>query len=246
MSAKKSVMPFRGLAGSRSAVRARSRILSARWALVVQTFRPWTIHRPSRRSARVWMRDVSVPALGSVTPNASVISPEAILRQVLPLHRLGAVLDDRRGREHVEVDRRGPGGAGPRRADLVEHDGGLGHAEAGAAVGLGNQDARASRCRRRPDELDRVLGLRGPSRASSPTRRCATAPPLPYGSAPATRSVRSPSCALPGRPRTGFRVARPPDLPRSASLAILGAWRRRRPSRTTSARSTTWRAATSP
>src|SRR5215468_4285245 len=47
-------------------------------------------------------------------------------RQVLPLHRLGPVLDDRRRREHVEVDRRGAGRSRARGADLVEHQRRLG------------------------------------------------------------------------------------------------------------------------
>ena len=59
-------------------VRARSRIRVACWALVVQTFRPFTTQRSPCFSARVWMREVSVPALGSVTPNAITVSPLAI------------------------------------------------------------------------------------------------------------------------------------------------------------------------
>src|SRR5262249_56973051 len=64
--------------GSRSLVRASRRILFACCALVVQTLRPLTIQRLPRRSARVWIRDVSVPALGSVTPNAITISAAAM------------------------------------------------------------------------------------------------------------------------------------------------------------------------
>ena len=71
-------MPLSGLAGSRSEVRARSRIRLACWALVVQTFRPLTTHLSPRFSARVWMREVSVPALGSVTPKAITVSPLTI------------------------------------------------------------------------------------------------------------------------------------------------------------------------
>ena len=71
-------MPLRGFCGSRSPVRASSRILLACCALVVQTLRPLTIHRSSRLTARVWIREVSVPALGSVTPNAITMSPAAI------------------------------------------------------------------------------------------------------------------------------------------------------------------------
>jgi hypothetical protein len=46
--------------------------------LVVHTLRPLTIQRSPFFSARVWMREVSVPALGSVTPNAMMVSPETI------------------------------------------------------------------------------------------------------------------------------------------------------------------------
>ena len=42
--------------------------------------------------------------------------------EVLLLHLGRAVLDDRRGREDVEVDRRGARGPRPRGADLVEHE----------------------------------------------------------------------------------------------------------------------------
>ena len=45
------------------------------WALVVHTFRPLTIQRSPCFTARVWMREVSVPAFGSVTPNAITVSP---------------------------------------------------------------------------------------------------------------------------------------------------------------------------
>ena len=72
---KKSVMPFRGFFGSRSLVRQSRRILLACWALVVHTLRPLTIHLSPCFSARVWMREVSVPALGSVTPKAITVSP---------------------------------------------------------------------------------------------------------------------------------------------------------------------------
>ena len=77
-SVKKSVMPLSGLAGSRSLVRASRRILLACWALVVQTLRPLTIQRSPFFSARVWMREVSVPEFGSVTPKAMTISPLTI------------------------------------------------------------------------------------------------------------------------------------------------------------------------
>jgi len=48
------------------------------WALVFHTLRPLTTKRSPRASARVWMREVSVPALGSVTPNDITISPVAM------------------------------------------------------------------------------------------------------------------------------------------------------------------------
>ena len=48
------------------------------WALVVQTFLPFTTQWSPFRTARVWMREVSVPALGSVTPKAITMSPLTI------------------------------------------------------------------------------------------------------------------------------------------------------------------------
>ena len=42
------------------------------------TLRPSTTKRSPVRTARVWMREVSVPAFGSVTPNDITISPLAI------------------------------------------------------------------------------------------------------------------------------------------------------------------------
>ncbi len=47
------------------------------WALVFQTLRPFTTKWSPRRSARVWIREVSVPAFGSVTPNDMTMSPVA-------------------------------------------------------------------------------------------------------------------------------------------------------------------------
>ena len=75
---KNSVSPLNGLAESRGAVRASSRMWVAFWALVFHTLRPLTMKRSPERSARVWMREVSVPALGSVTPKAMTISPVAM------------------------------------------------------------------------------------------------------------------------------------------------------------------------
>ena len=78
-SVKNRVMPLRGLAGSRSLVRVRRRMRLACWALVVQTFRPLTTQRSPFFSARVRMREVSVPEFGSVTPNDMMVSPVTIL-----------------------------------------------------------------------------------------------------------------------------------------------------------------------
>src|SRR5581483_6602599 len=80
-------------------------------------------------------------------------------RQVLPLERLAAVLDDRHGREHVEVDRRGAAGAGAGRADLVQQDGRLRHAEPRAAVLLRDDRAEPAGLGERADEVPRVLVL---------------------------------------------------------------------------------------
>ncbi len=75
---KKSVSPPNGLAGSRGAVRASSSVCVAPWALVFQTLRPCTTKPSPRASARVSMREVSVPAFGSVTPKDITISPLAM------------------------------------------------------------------------------------------------------------------------------------------------------------------------
>jgi hypothetical protein len=73
------------LAGSRGAVRASSSMCVAFWALVFQTLRPFTMKRSPLSSARVWMREVSVPAFGSVTPNDITISPVAMRGRTLRL-----------------------------------------------------------------------------------------------------------------------------------------------------------------
>ena len=77
-SAKKSVSPRRGARGSRGAVRASRSVWVASRAFVFQTLRPLRTKRSPRRSARVSIREVSVPAFGSVTPKDSTISPVAI------------------------------------------------------------------------------------------------------------------------------------------------------------------------
>ena len=75
---KKSVSPRNGFAGSRGAVRASSSMCVAWRALVFHTLRPLTMKRSPFFSAKVWMREVSVPAFGSVTPNDITISPVGI------------------------------------------------------------------------------------------------------------------------------------------------------------------------
>src|SRR5262249_18107442 len=77
-SVKKRVIPSKGRASWRGEVRASRRIFSACWALVVQTFWPLTTQQSPVCSAQVVMRDVSEPAVGSVTPKASSSSPAAI------------------------------------------------------------------------------------------------------------------------------------------------------------------------
>jgi hypothetical protein len=84
-SVKNSVSPLKGLAGSRGSVRASKSVWVAFWALVFHTLRPLTTKRSPLSSARVWMREVSVPALGSVTPNDMTISPVAIRGRYLRL-----------------------------------------------------------------------------------------------------------------------------------------------------------------
>ena len=46
-------------------------------AFVMNIFEPFTIHCPSRSSARVSVLPASEPAFGSVSPNAARLSPEA-------------------------------------------------------------------------------------------------------------------------------------------------------------------------
>src|SRR5262249_31338949 len=77
--------------------------------------------------------------------------------QIALLERRAAVLDDRHRRKHIEVNRRGAGGARAGRADLVEEDGRLGDAEAGAAVLLRDHDAEPAAGAEGLDELPRVL-----------------------------------------------------------------------------------------
>src|SRR5207247_9343717 len=85
-SVTKSVIPPNGFAASpRGDVRARSRMWVAWRAFVFQTLRPSTTQRSPLRSARVWMREVSVPAFGSVTPKDMTISPVAIRGRYLRL-----------------------------------------------------------------------------------------------------------------------------------------------------------------
>src|SRR6202007_614842 len=67
------------LSALRGDVRASSRILWAFCALLIHTFWPLTTQPPSTLSALVLMREVSTPAVGSVTPNAMRISPRASL-----------------------------------------------------------------------------------------------------------------------------------------------------------------------
>ena len=65
--------------GTSGSVRASRSPKLACWAFVVHTFWPSMTHRPPRRSARVSIREVSEPALGSVTPKAQRSSPRATL-----------------------------------------------------------------------------------------------------------------------------------------------------------------------
>ncbi len=51
--------------------------MCAFWALVIHTFWPLTTQPPSTFSALVLIREVSTPAVGSVTPKAIRISPLA-------------------------------------------------------------------------------------------------------------------------------------------------------------------------
>ncbi len=62
---------------SRGVVRTSSRHISQNGAFVVHTLAPVTTYSSPSRTARVRMEVVSVPASGSVTPNAMWSSPDA-------------------------------------------------------------------------------------------------------------------------------------------------------------------------
>ena len=133
-SVKKSVIPSSGLSSLRADVRASSRILWAFCALLIHTFWPLTTQPPSTFSALVLMREVSTPAVGSVTPNAMRISPRASLGRNScfissePCRMIG------RGWEQVEVDRGGATRAGARGGDFLHHHAALRDAEPQPAV----------------------------------------------------------------------------------------------------------------
>jgi len=77
-SVKNSVIPPSRSLSSRSDVRVRSMATSASWAFEVQIFWPLTTYSSPSRSANVSMREVSVPAFGSVTPVHTWTSPSAM------------------------------------------------------------------------------------------------------------------------------------------------------------------------
>ena len=68
-------------------MRASNNIWVALRALVFQTLRPLTTQRSPCLTARVWIREVSLPTLGSVTPNDITISPVAIFGRYFSLSR---------------------------------------------------------------------------------------------------------------------------------------------------------------
>ena len=102
---------------------------------------------------------MSVPAFGSVTPNARLSRPAAISgrmrrrRSSLPCLMMGM------RREDGEVDRGRAREARAGGADRLEHEDGLGHAQPGAPVGLGDRQPEPARLGERLHELGRVLGL---------------------------------------------------------------------------------------
>ena len=77
LSTRNSVIPANGFSGFRGSVRVSSSSFSALIAFVSHTFWPLITHLPPRRSARVSIREVSVPAFGSVTPKPIMNSPFA-------------------------------------------------------------------------------------------------------------------------------------------------------------------------
>src|SRR5262245_45644044 len=140
-SVKKRVMPSKGRASSRCEVRASRRIFCACWALVVQTFWPLTTQQSPVCSAQVVMREVSEPAVGSVTPNASSSSPAAIPgRQARfirsePKWMTGAGGNMKKWTGEAPL-------VGARKADRVHDDRRFGDSEPGAAVLLGDDRAQ--------------------------------------------------------------------------------------------------------
>ena len=105
---------------------------------------------PARVTARVRLRDAEGQAEGA-RGNAG---QDALAERRAP------VLDDGQGWEHGEVDGGGAGQPGPRRADRLQHQAGLGHAEPGAAVGLRDGEPEPAGPGEGGDELRRVLALR--------------------------------------------------------------------------------------
>ena len=88
-------------------------------AFVVQILRPWMRQPPlPSGSARVVMRPVSVPASGSVTPNATWRSPAAARGRNVVLQPVVAELHDRVEPEHREVHARSSRSS-PRRSRAI-------------------------------------------------------------------------------------------------------------------------------
>ena len=152
------VMPSVGLAhSSRGVVRTSSRHISQNGAFVVHTFAPCTTYSSPSRTARVRIDVVSVPASGSVTPNATCSSPEAT-RVSTSLRELGRpVAAHRLHPEDRQVDRRAAVHRRAGRGDLLEHHRRLGDALAAAAVLLGDGDADPAALGERVVEVPREL-----------------------------------------------------------------------------------------
>ena len=64
---------------------ASTTITSASWALVMNTFAPFKTYAPLSRTAVARIAAASLPALGSVSANAAIVLPDAMLGRYLCL-----------------------------------------------------------------------------------------------------------------------------------------------------------------
>ena len=182
-STRNSVMPCVGLSHcSSGVVRVSSRMRSASSAFDVHTLRPLidvvvaVAHGAGRDARRVGA------GVGLGDAERDVQRAGGDVGQVLLLHLLGAVDDDRVHAEHGQVQRRGAVHARARRGDLLEHRRRLPDALPAAAVALGDGDADPAARRHRRRRTRRGSGGPGRRPTSSRRRSGCTPPARPRGS----------------------------------------------------------------